>query len=137
MNHAVYLLKHKDEYYCGYTNHLRRRLRQHRKEIKGGAEYTREWTKDIQLVCYVRGFPSRRDGLIYEHEVQHGRAPPLLYHENQDIPAPLFQFFTPFFLPKLIHCLDRLEVVLVQHQDLKSVLVPQFHLQTCRLSEEK
>ena len=41
-NFLVYLLKHetKNRTYVGYTNNLKRRLRQHNGEIKGGARST-------------------------------------------------------------------------------------------------
>jgi putative endonuclease len=39
---TVYLLRCRDDnLYCGITNHLEQRIRQHNGEIKGGAKYTR------------------------------------------------------------------------------------------------
>ena len=39
---VVYLLRCADDsLYCGITNHLDQRIRQHKGEIKGGAKYTR------------------------------------------------------------------------------------------------
>lgn len=39
---VVYLLRCRDDnLYCGITNHLDQRIRQHNGEIKGGAKYTR------------------------------------------------------------------------------------------------
>ncbi|WP_321275774.1 GIY-YIG nuclease family protein [Thiomicrorhabdus indica] len=39
---VVYLLRCADNsFYCGITNNLEKRLRQHNGEIKGGAKYTR------------------------------------------------------------------------------------------------
>lgn len=41
-NWIIYLLECGDKsLYCGITNNLERRLKQHRGEIKGGAKYTR------------------------------------------------------------------------------------------------
>ena len=41
-NWWVYLLECKDDsLYCGITNNLEKRLKQHNGEIKGGAKYTR------------------------------------------------------------------------------------------------
>lgn len=38
----VYLLQCSDgSYYCGITNNMKRRIRQHNGELKGGAAYTR------------------------------------------------------------------------------------------------
>lgn len=55
--------------YIGYSNHLRRRIRQHMGEIKGGAKYTKRWIQSRQsfeLVLYVTGFQSNRDALSFE-----------------------------------------------------------------------
>ncbi len=39
---VVYLLRCRDNHlYCGITNQLDRRIRQHNGELKGGAKYTR------------------------------------------------------------------------------------------------
>jgi len=42
MDYCVYILTHTEhnKTYCGITNNLKRRLRQHNNEIKGGARYT-------------------------------------------------------------------------------------------------
>lgn len=39
---VVYLLRCADDsLYCGITNHLEKRIKQHNGELKGGAKYTR------------------------------------------------------------------------------------------------
>jgi len=66
----VYLLECTDgSTYVGATVNLNRRLRQHNKEIKGGAYATgmkvnkgESWTR----VCYVEGFPEWRTALQFE-----------------------------------------------------------------------
>jgi len=41
-NWLIYILECKDDsLYCGITNNLEKRLKQHKGEIKGGAKYTR------------------------------------------------------------------------------------------------
>ena len=41
-NWLIYILKCKDDsLYCGITNNLAKRLKQHKGEVKGGAKYTR------------------------------------------------------------------------------------------------
>jgi len=41
-NWLIYILKCKDgSLYCGITNNLAKRLKQHKGEVKGGAKYTR------------------------------------------------------------------------------------------------
>ena len=51
---VVYLLKCRDNtLYCGVTNNLSRRLRQHNGEIKGGAKYTQA-RRPCELVYHER-----------------------------------------------------------------------------------
>jgi predicted GIY-YIG superfamily endonuclease len=56
--------------YCGTTNNLARRLRQHNAEIAGGARYTRGRRWDC--VCTVVGFPSHGAALSFEWWMKHG-----------------------------------------------------------------
>jgi structure-specific endonuclease subunit SLX1 len=66
----VYLLESSDHAtYVGATIDLDRRLRQHNKEIKGGARATgikvnqgQQWKR----ICYVSGFPDWRAALQFE-----------------------------------------------------------------------
>lgn len=51
--------------YIGSTVNLDRRLRQHNKEITGGAKYTGRFTGWKRL-CYVTGFPDERSCLQFE-----------------------------------------------------------------------
>lgn len=51
--------------YVGYTNNFTRRLRQHRKEIVGGAKYTSGW-KSCHPLAVIHGFPDRKTALQYE-----------------------------------------------------------------------
>ena len=69
-SHFVYLLKStvSSRTYVGYTVDLKRRLRQHNGEIKGGAKYTRMGRPWI-MVCYILGFPTETTALQYEWRV--------------------------------------------------------------------
>jgi structure-specific endonuclease subunit SLX1 len=65
----VYLLYCDNSTYVGATVDLDRRLRQHNKEIKGGAKATgrkvnigKTWSR----VCYVSGFPDWQSTLQFE-----------------------------------------------------------------------
>ena len=67
----VYLLESsvKGSTYIGATVNLNRRLRQHNKEIKGGATYTGSKVSRGETwhrVCYVSGFPEWRTALQFE-----------------------------------------------------------------------
>jgi putative endonuclease len=56
--------------YVGKTNDVRRRLRQHAGELRGGARGTRgrgPWA----LVAAVRGFVDARDALTFEYRAHH------------------------------------------------------------------
>ncbi len=72
----VYLLELETKSYCGSTNDLQRRLRQHRSEIKGGARYTRRNKKSraqFEYVCSISGFPDRRLCNQLEYAMHHVR----------------------------------------------------------------
>jgi ribA/ribD-fused uncharacterized protein len=60
----VYLLQSEKRTYIGMTDDPIRRLRQHNREIKGGAKATagRTW----KHVCVISGFPTRRSALQFE-----------------------------------------------------------------------
>lgn len=62
---VVYLLQCSDKtLYCGVTNHLQRRLRQHNGEIKGGAKYTsarRPCALIYQEVCADKSQAMKRE----------------------------------------------------------------------------
>lgn len=51
--------------YIGATVDLKRRLRQHRGEIKGGARSTKRWKK-VKLVAHIEGFVAFNKALSYE-----------------------------------------------------------------------
>ena len=67
-NWIVYLLECGDQsLYCGITNDLDNRLKQHRGEISGGAKYTRS-RSPLKLVyqeqCSTRSETSKRELII-------------------------------------------------------------------------
>jgi structure-specific endonuclease subunit SLX1 len=67
---AGYLLSSPTSSYIGFTVNLERRLRQHNREIKGGAKKTKNkgpWT----MVAHIRGFRSRVEALQFEWMLQH------------------------------------------------------------------
>jgi predicted GIY-YIG superfamily endonuclease len=69
--HGVYILASLDwKYtYVGYTVDFRRRLRQHNREIKGGAKATagRTW----QMVLQITGLPDKHHALSLEWHLKH------------------------------------------------------------------
>jgi predicted GIY-YIG superfamily endonuclease len=56
--------------YCGSTNCLDRRLRQHNGELKGGARYTTRRACTWKPVIVVSGFPNRSQMLSFEWHVK-------------------------------------------------------------------
>ena len=67
----VYLLESSDDHntYIGATVDLNRRLRQHNKEIKGGAKLTSRKVVKGQTwkrICYVKNFPTWSCALQFE-----------------------------------------------------------------------
>lgn len=72
MSFFVYLLlstPNRDSTYVGATVDLKRRLRQHNKEIKGGAYATGAKVANGEIwirACYVEGFPDWQAALQFE-----------------------------------------------------------------------
>jgi len=65
----VYLLKNRNKSYIGYTNDIKRRLRQHNGEIKGGAKYTTLNKDENNLwepICIIYGFEDKCEAMRCE-----------------------------------------------------------------------
>ena len=77
MDYNLYLLKHTNHNrtYLGITNNLKRRLRQHNCEIKGGAKYTSLINSRLitnwNYACYIDGFKTKNDALKFEWALKH------------------------------------------------------------------
>jgi putative endonuclease len=68
-NWLVYLLKCSDNtLYCGVTNNLTRRLRQHNGEIKGGAKYTK-YRRPCKVV-FSEFFNDKSSAMKREYEIK-------------------------------------------------------------------
>ena len=70
--HCVYLIRSKvlNRTYIGYSTNIKKRLRQHNGDIKGGAKYTR-CGRPWELVMYIKGFPSKSVAMQYEWKNHH------------------------------------------------------------------
>ena len=69
--HTCYILK-ADSYskcYIGYTVNFDRRLRQHNREIKGGAKKTERWYP-YHPICNITGFEDNHQALRFEFRLQ-------------------------------------------------------------------
>lgn len=62
----VYLITDGRRTYVGATTCVRRRLRQHNREIKGGARATKASAGKWKIVCYLQGFQTRREAYRWE-----------------------------------------------------------------------
>ena len=70
--YLVYILKCDKYSYVGMTNNFERRIRQHNKELKGGAKYTSK--KDYWYpVCIIDGFPDMKTACQCEWRVKRGK----------------------------------------------------------------
>lgn len=76
MDYCVYLLVHTthNRTYVGITNNLKRRLRQHNGEIKGGAKYTTAFKSDGAWKVYLT-IPNltKSQSLSYERSIKNKR----------------------------------------------------------------
>lgn len=73
--YVVYVLRSKNpnysrKTYVGCTKDRHRRLRQHNREIKGGAKRTLVGTP-WEMVCYFSGFPDKRTAYQLEYAIHH------------------------------------------------------------------
>ena len=67
-NWKVYLLFNTEtkRSYIGATTDVDRRLRQHKREIKGGAKSTFKFYQHWTLVCFLNGFKDRSEAMRWE-----------------------------------------------------------------------
>ena len=70
MNYACYcLLSEKGTTYVGFSTNVDRRLRQHNRELSGGAKATHGHT--WKRICTVAGFPTQQSALQFEWKWKH------------------------------------------------------------------
>jgi structure-specific endonuclease subunit SLX1 len=62
---------HKNRTYCGYTNNLKRRIRQHNGEIKGGAKYTTAFGNKQWEYLAIMEFSSKTEACQCEWKIKH------------------------------------------------------------------
>lgn len=75
MNYKCYIIFNDNYSYVGITNNLKKRIRQHNGEIKGGAKYTSLINDSLatnwNYACYVDGFKTKNDALKFEWALKH------------------------------------------------------------------
>ena len=70
--YLVYILKSDKYSYVGMTNNFERRMRQHNKEIKGGARYTSK-RENWYPICIIDGFPDMKSACQCEWRIKRGK----------------------------------------------------------------
>lgn len=68
---SVYIIKNNQYTYVGMSNNVHKRLRQHNKEIKGGAKYTTSKSSNWKHVCIITGFKTKQNALQFEWALKH------------------------------------------------------------------
>ena len=69
--YLVYILKSNNLTYVGMTNNFFKRIRQHNKEIKGGARYTSK-SENWYPICIIDGFKDKKSACQCEWRLKHG-----------------------------------------------------------------
>lgn len=67
---CVYLLTTGNRTYIGSTTDVRRRLRQHNGEIRGGARSTSRFAPNWQIACWISGFANRSEACRWERIIK-------------------------------------------------------------------
>ena len=67
----VYVITNNNKSYVGSTNNLKRRLRQHNQEIKGGAKYTTSCGSGWKYKIIIGTF-DHKTALSFEWHLKHG-----------------------------------------------------------------
>jgi predicted GIY-YIG superfamily endonuclease len=63
--------KYKNHTYCGFTTNLERRIRQHNREIKGGAKATAHGAGSWKFFAFITGFINKQNALSCEWRLKH------------------------------------------------------------------
>ena len=75
MDYKCYIIFNDNYSYVGITNNLKKRIRQHNCEIKGGAKYTSLINSRLitnwNYACYIDGFKTKNDSLKFEWALKH------------------------------------------------------------------
>ena len=68
---VFYIIQNKHKTYAGVSPDPKKRLRQHNKEIVGGAKYTTSHAPGWEHVCLVHGFQNKIQAMQFEWAVKH------------------------------------------------------------------
>ena len=114
-NWSCYIIENKGYTYVGVSNNVKKRLRAHNGEIKGGAKYTTSKGSGWKHICVIHGFPTKIESMQFEWALKH--VPPrnaggiknrikklqiLLHRENWTSKSPLSET-----MPLVIEWIDQ------------------------------
>ena len=68
---ACYIIENRGYTYVGVSNNVKKRLRAHNGEIRGGAKYTTGKGKGWSHICIIRGFPTKIESMQFEWALKH------------------------------------------------------------------
>ena len=71
--YLVYIIISENLYYVGMTNDFFNRLRQHNREICGGAKYTRK-KKNWKPICIIDGFNNKSEAMQCEWKLKNKKS---------------------------------------------------------------
>ena len=68
---SCYIIENKGYTYVGVSNNVKKRLRAHNCEIKGGAKYTTGKGPGWKHICVIHGFPTKIESMQFEWALKH------------------------------------------------------------------
>ena len=68
---SCYIIENKGYTYVGVSNNVKKRLRAHNGEIKGGAKYTTSKGNGWKHICVIHGFPTKIESMQFEWALKH------------------------------------------------------------------
>ena len=68
---SCYIIENKGYTYVGVSNNVKKRLRAHNCEIKGGAKYTTSKGPGWKHICVIHGFPTKIESMQFEWALKH------------------------------------------------------------------
>ena len=68
---SCYIIENKGYTYVGVSNNVKKRLRAHNGEIKGGAKYTKSKGNGWKHICVIHGFPTKIESMQFEWALKH------------------------------------------------------------------
>jgi len=68
---SCYIIENRKYTYVGVSNNVKKRLRAHNGEIKGGAKYTTSKGSGWKHICVIHGFPTKIESMQFEWALKH------------------------------------------------------------------